>query len=373
MLLQVAAYGTLTALGGTDDGFAALVAGRDGFGPGPDWAPTDGPVACVREAIEAGNRTFALGFHVLRGLKIDPDGLAVVYATTTSAMLDGEAAIEQHERGQTPDRPIDFLWSHLTHRPAFAVRDRLGATGPALTVSTACTSGAVAIGIGADLVRSGRAKRAWIVASDGLCRTTLYGFRSLGAYSGTRCRPFDRGRDGMAIGEGAAYMVLEPAGERPRFTLLGVEIATDGHHLTAPDPEGHGVVRAVHAARGSVDPSEVDHVTAHATATEANDAAEAAALSRAAPGAAISATKGASGHTLGAAGLIEAVWLLQSMAASVIPPVVGLEDPLDVNVSAVARAHPQRVGVSVNLAFGGHNAAVAFRYDPDGAPVPGAP
>jgi 3-oxoacyl-[acyl-carrier-protein] synthase II len=105
-------------------------------------------------------------------------------------------------------------------------------------------------------------------------------------------------------------------------------------------------------------------VNAHATGTEANDAAEAAALALAAPAAAISATKGASGHTLGAAGVVEAVWLLQSMDAGVIPPVAGLSDPVDgVDVSAVSRQRRQRVGVSVNLAFGGHNAAVAFRRE----------
>jgi 3-oxoacyl-(acyl-carrier-protein) synthase len=362
--LQVSRFGALTALGSTESGFSALLEGRHGFGPGPAWLDPAVPVACVRGGSGVTNRTFELLFRVLDGLDVDPRGLAVVCATTTSAMLDGEVAVESWVKGLTPARPIDFLWSHLAHWPALAVAEKLGATGPALVVSTACTSGTVAIGVGADLVRSGRAQRALILGVDGLCRTTIHGFHSLSAYSSQRCRPMDKGRDGMAIGEGAAWLLLEPATAGARFTLLGVETSSDGYHLTAPDPGGAGLRRAIAGALGGVSPLDIDHVNAHATGTEANDAAEAAALALAAPAAAISATKGASGHTLGAAGVVEAVWLLQSMDAGVIPPVAGLSDPVDgVDVSAVSRQRRQRVGVSVNLAFGGHNAAVAFRRE----------
>lgn len=365
--LQVARYGALTALGGTHDGFAALIDGRDGFGPDPDrpaWVEPGVSVACVRAALGAHNRTLALADRLLDGLDVDPRGLAVVFATTTSAMLDGEQAVEEYVRGEAPRRPLDFLWSHLAHQPAIAVKERLGATGPALVVSTACTSGTVAIGVAHDLVATGRAARALVIGADALCRTTLYGFRSLSAYTASRCRPLDQARDGMAIGEGAAFLLLEPATPDARFTLLGVATATDGYHLTAPDPEGNGVARAIAGALGGLDPAAVDHVNAHATGTEANDAAEAASIGRAAPRAAVSATKGASGHTLGAAGLVEAVWLLQSMDANLIPPVVGLVNPVpNVDVAPHTRTRAQRVGVSVNLAFGGHNAAVAFRKE----------
>ena len=368
--IQITRFGALTALGSTDPGFEALIAGRDGFGPGPDWVPADQPVACVTAPLGPDHRTFALAFAALEGLDVDPRGLAVVFATTTSAMLSGEAAIESWVRGEQPARPVDYLWSHLAHWPAVAVAQRLGATGPALVVSTACTRGTVAMGVGADLVRSGRAARALVVGADGLCRTTTFGFRSLSAYSSTRCRPMDTARDGMAIGEGAAWLLLEPrtaprSAGGPRFTLLGVETSSDAWHLTAPDPEGSGVVRAIRGALGGLDPSVIDHVNAHATGTEANDAAEAAAIVRAAPRAAVSATKGASGHTLGAAGLVEAVWLLQSMEAGVIPPVAGLVNAVaGVDVSPFVREREQTIGVSINLAFGGHNAAVAFVKEP---------
>lgn len=365
--LQIAGYGALTSLGATESGFSALIAGRDGFGPGPDWVPHDQPVAPVRASVGDGPRTVAIALAALAGLDVDPRGLAVIFATTTSDVLAGEAAIETWVKGERPARPVDFMWSHLPHQPALAVARHLGATGPALVVSTACTSGAVAIGVGADLVRAGRCRRALVIGADALCRTTIHGFRSLSAYSTTRCRPMDMARDGMAIGEAAAWLLLEP--RKPsggaRFSLIGVATATDAHHLTAPDPAGSGILRAVAGAIRGLDPGAIDHVNAHATGTGANDSAEAAALSRAAPRAAISATKGASGHTLGAAGLVEAVWLLQAMEAGVIPPVVGLRNPIEgVDVAPTARTRDQTIGVSVNLAFGGHNAAVAFRKEP---------
>lgn len=356
MRISVTRYGALTALGGLDDGFAALLAGLHGFRPGPAWAPD--PVAPVGSLLPGGHRTFALA-DAIAPTDLDPVGLAVVFATTTSAVLAGETAIADVVADRTPERPEDFLWSHLAHQPAVQLACTLGATGPALSVSTACTSGTVAIGVGADLLRAGRARRVLVIGADALCRTTVFGFRSLGAHTKSRPRPFDRDRDGMALGEGAAYLLLEPG--EGRFELVGVGTATDGEHLTAPDPNGGGIERAIRMALGDLAGEVVDHVNAHATATETNDPAEAAGLARACPNAAVSATKGATGHTLGAAGVIEAVFLLQSMSQGVVPPVLGLENPIGLDVAAAARRRRQHVGVSVNLAFGGHNAAVAFR------------
>lgn len=359
----VTAFGALSALGGTTTGFQALLEGAHGFTT-PDW--TGGLVAAPVASPDAReHRTLALARAVLSELKVEGDGLALLVATTTGSMDVGEQAMAAHARGEAPSRPADVFWTPLPHQPASALAHELGASGPHMTVSTACTSGTVAIGVAADLIRAGRCRRALVLGAEGLCHTTVFGFRSLGAYTPGRCRPFDQARDGMAIGEAAAYLLLEPASAaRSKVELLGVGASTDGKSLTAPDPEGAGLVRAITEALGPVPPEAVDHVNAHATGTQHNDAAEAAALSRATPQAAVSATKGATGHTLGAAGVLEAVFLLQSMLGSVVPPVVGLEDPLPgVDVSPVARRREQRVGVSVNLAFGGHNAAVAFRLE----------
>jgi len=351
--IGVTRFGALTALGPTESGFAALCRGEVGFGEAPEWAPV--PAACVREPLGCSFRTLALAEAVVPR-DLDPAGLAVVFATTTSAMAEGEPTIEAVVRGELAPNPDRFFWSHLCHQPGEQLAASLGATGPRMTVSTACTSGTVAIGVATDLLRAGLARRALVVGADALCRTTVFGFSSLGAYTSDRPRPFDRARSGMALGEAGAFLLLEGGSEG--VELVGVATSTDGEHLTAPSPTGEGLTRAILAATGGL---RVDHVNAHGTATETNDPAEACGLARACPEAAVSATKGATGHTLGAAGVVESVFLLQSMLGGVIPPVVGLEDPLALDVSADLRRRSQRVGVSVNLAFGGHNAAVAFR------------
>lgn len=366
--VHLAAMGCLTALGDLDGTMSGLRSGAAAFGPGPAWAPADLPVAVVAGdyAELDRHRTFALAKRVLviarqAGQEIDPDGLAVVFATTTSAMLAGEGAIEQHVGGQPVGVPEDLLVSHLAHQPAEAIGDWLGASGPRLVVSTACTSGTVAFGIAADLLRAGRCRRALVIGADALCRTTVYGFRSLGAHTRTACRPFDVDRDGMAIGEGAGFALLE-RGEG-EIELVGVASRTDAHHLTAPEPGGSGLVRAIRAAIGGGDGGAIDHVNAHATGTPTNDGVEAGALAIAAPAAWVSATKGATGHTLGAAGVVEAVLLAESMRRGVVPGSTGCRTPVaGVSVASGERARAQRLGVSVNLAFGGHNAALALRY-----------
>lgn len=366
--VHLAAMGCLTALGDLDGTMSGLRSGAAPFGPWPAWAPSDLPVAMVPGDYAAldRHRTFALAKQVLltarqRGCELDPQGLAIVFATTTSAMLAGETAIEQHVGGHPVTVGEDLLRSHLAHQPAESVADWLRASGPRLVVSTACTSGTVAFGIAADLLRAGRCRRALVIGADALCRTTVYGFRSLGAHTRTACRPFDVERDGMAIGEGAAFAVLE-LGEG-EIELVGVASRTDAHHLTAPEPGGGGLVRAIRAAVAGADVGEIDHVNAHATGTPTNDGVEAGALGIAAPSAWVSATKGATGHTLGAAGVVEAVILAESMRRGVVPAATGCRVPVaGVSVSALERTRAQRLGVSVNLAFGGHNAALALRY-----------
>lgn len=359
----VARCGALSALGYTREGFARLCAGESGMAPDAGYEP-GWPVALVREPVHGSRfRTTALARTLLEAElgEVDREGLAIVMATTTGGMREGEEAVAEVLDGRAPTRPEDFLWNGLPSRPAEELAAWLGASGRALTVSTACTSGTVAVGLGADLVRSGRARRVLVIGADALCRTTFFGFRSLGAMTATACRPFDQGRDGMALGEAAAFLLLGRAEDHPGagIELLGAATATDAHHLTAPEPRGEALGRAIREAlRGE----RADHVNAHATATTANDEVEARALAAAAPGALVAGTKGATGHTLGAAGVLEAVFTVLAMERGVVPPTVGLRDALEgVDVAAVARPADLRVAVSVNLAFGGHNAAIALR------------
>lgn len=364
--LQFTDWGALTALGDTHAGFERLCAGATGLvaaaEAGIPWLDVAGGRDLFGPIGQVPGSPAQLLDRLLAPVAVDGRGLGVVLATTGGATPDGEVEVGHHVRGEPLGAPRDLWWGNLPHHLAEGVARRFGADGPVLVVSTACTSGTVAVGVGADLLRAGRAARVLVVGVDAVCRSSLFGFRSLGVYAGDRCRPFDTGRAGMNVGAGAAWVLLEARGPGARFELLGVGVAQDAAHLTAPDPAGRGLGRAIAEALGGVSPTEVDHVNAHGTATIPNDATEAAVLPRLLPHAAVSATKGATGHTLGAAGLIELVFLLQSMEAGVVPPVVGLHDPLPgVDVAGQPRVRRQRVGVSVNLAFGGHNAAVAVR------------
>ena len=373
MKLAISQSGLLWGGGLGDDGFAALLDGRTAIGPSPWDLPLAalgdvgrgtslafGSLRAISTLSRPGPRIMALVRRVLDGASIDGHGLAIVMATTSAAMRESEPAIEAWIRGR-PVSADELLWNHLAYRPAQTIAAELGADGPVLTVSTACTSGTTAIGVAADLLRAGQCSRALVIGADALCTTTVHGFRSLGACTKTRCRPFDRGRDGMALGEGAAFVLLEAAPTGPHTELVGVATTSDAGHLTAPDPTGGGALRALRQALGDIPGDAIDHVNAHGTGTVPNDAAEALALAAGAPRAAVSATKGATGHLLGASGVIEAVFALRSMQAGLIPPVVGLEDPLPVDVAAKVRSREQRVVASLNLAFGGHNAAVVLR------------
>ncbi len=364
--LQISHWGALTALGNTADGFGRLCEGASGLVPpgsaaipwldGPAGRDLLGPVGVVSgSSVELLQR-------LLADLDLDPVGLAILVATTGGASADGESAVGESVRGLPVAVPEALWWGNLPHHLAEQVARDRRASGPCMVVSTACTSGTVAVGVAADLVAAGRARRALVIGVDTLCRTSLFGFRSLGVYAEDACRPFDAARSGMCVGAGAAYVVLEPMRGDARFELLGVGVAQDAGHLTAPDPAGAQLARAIARSLGTVPPARVDHVNAHGTGTVSNDATEAVVLPGALPNAAVSATKGATGHTLGAAGVVELVFLLQSMTADVIPPVVGLREPIgSVDVAATLRHRAQEVGVSVNLAFGGHNAAVAVR------------
>ncbi|MBM9622998.1 beta-ketoacyl-[acyl-carrier-protein] synthase family protein [Streptomyces zhihengii] len=257
---------------------------------------------------------------------------------------------------------------------------RFRATGPNLITATACASGATAIGVARDMLRQGVCD---IVLAGGtesaVVPLILTGFTRMRALStrstspATASRPFDTDRDGFVIGEGSGILVLERAehaaarGARVRARLVGYGASADAYHATAPDPSGAGVERALRAAladAGAV-PSDVDHVNAHGTSTPLNDLAEARVLARClGPGPAVTSAKGALGHTLGAAGAIEAALTVLTIENGLIPPTANLEsqDPeIDIDV-VVKEARPQPVGLALSnsLGFGGQNAVLAF-------------
>jgi 3-oxoacyl-[acyl-carrier-protein] synthase II len=253
-----------------------------------------------------------------------------------------------------------------------------GARGPNLVTSTACASGATAIGTARDLLRAGACDVVITGAAEAaLTPTVVTGFSRMGALStrrydpGMASRPFDADRDGFVAGEGAAVLVLErmadarARGATVRARLSGYGASADAHHMTAPDPEGHGAELAIRAALAdaSAVPADVDHVNAHGTSTPLNDAAEARLLRRVfGDRPVVTSTKGVTGHALGAAGAIEAAYTVLSIEHGQVPPTANLDsvDPeIDVDlVQKVPRNLPIEVAASNSFGFGGQNAVL---------------
>ncbi|RKS09674.1 3-oxoacyl-[acyl-carrier-protein] synthase II [Nocardiopsis sp. Huas11] len=258
---------------------------------------------------------------------------------------------------------------------------RFGARGPNFVTATACASGATAIGAALDLLRRGECDVVITGGTEaGIVPLVVTGFARMGALSTRRLddpasasRPFDADRDGFVIGEGAGILVLERAehararGARVRAHLAGYGASADAHHATAPDPEGRGVALAVTAALADagVAAGEVDHVNAHGTSTPLNDAAEAASIRRLlGDRPVVTSTKGVVGHTLGAAGAIEAALTVLAIQERTVPPTANLtERDAGVEIDIVRdqpRTHHSRVAMSNSFGFGGQNAVLVF-------------
>jgi 3-oxoacyl-[acyl-carrier-protein] synthase I len=240
--------------------------------------------------------------------------IGVFIGTSTAGILQTELAYRQRDpvTGALPDSFV-YSGTHNSFSVADYLRRRLGLEGPAVAVSCACASSAKVFGSARRMIDAGIIDAALVGGVDSLCLTTLYGFRSLQLSSSRPCRPFDVTRDGISIGEAAAYALLErPAGNLSGddILLLGIGESSDAYHMSAPHPEGQGARRAMQAAlaAAALEPGDIDYINLHGTATPSNDRAESHAVTSVfgptTPG---SSTKGATGHTLGAAGGLEAV------------------------------------------------------------------
>ncbi|HEY0638636.1 MAG TPA: beta-ketoacyl-[acyl-carrier-protein] synthase family protein [Pseudonocardiaceae bacterium] len=311
---------------------------------------------------------------------VDPERLAVIIGTGIGGaltLLRQDDLLEQHGMRKVSPLTIPML---MPNGPAAHVGLAFGALGGVHAPVSACASGAEALAWAWRMLRNDEVD---VVIAGGaeacICPLPVAGFAQMRAMS-TRndeperaSRPFDLERDGFVLGEGAGIMVLERAefararGARVYGRLAGAGTSSDSHHITAPDPAGHGAARAIRMAlrHGDVDPADVGHVNAHATATAVGDVAEAAAI-RASVGShpVITAPKSALGHLLGAAGAVESIACVLSIRDDVVPPTLNLEnqDPavqLDV-VAGQARKLPLSAVVNDSFGFGGHNVALVF-------------
>ena len=300
---------------------------------------------------------------------------AMVIGTSAGAMPLGEAYFERAR--QQPARVPSQL-SRVEHyqpqRQMSSIAAEYGWRGPIIIVSNACASGANAIGWAADMIRSGRAKRVLAGGYDALARLVFAGFDSLHALAPSGIpRPFDAQRDGLALGEGAAVMLLEAEDARQSAVLgdvSGYATATDLHHLTQPDPEGKAAIRTMTAAcaQAGVSPAQIGYINSHDTGTPFNDVAEAAAIAAwagdAVAGIPVSSTKSAMGHLLGGAGAVEAVICLMALQGQWLPASLNVReaDPaVRFDLVRQFRRASLDYALTNSFGFGGTNATLVLQ------------
>ena len=302
----------------------------------------------------------------------DRRGAALVVGAVGGGMLEAEAWYWRAARDTASPATLRAV---LPSAHAEALASRFGLGGPRHTVVTACSSGAIALAEAAELIADGVVDVALAGGVDSITRICFMGFNTLKLLDSTPCRPFDRERRGMSIGEGAGFMVLESEARararraRVYATLGGHGMTTDAFHVTAPDPDGDGMVRAMRAALRQADatPTEVQYANAHGTGTLQNDRIEARALARVfgEGGLLVSSSKSMIGHTMAAAGSLEAIATVLALEHGVVPPTANLatpdpEVPFDC-VAHTARAVHLTCAISNSFGFGGQNVTLLFR------------
>lgn len=329
-------------------------------------------LAAAREAIQ----------HADLRLPLSAGNVGLFWGCSAGGMFEAEEFFsEMHRRRALSRARVSWLSSHQNDGPATAVARHLEICGPVETVSSACASGSMAIGMGLQAIRSGTVDLALVGGADSLCRLTYSGFNSLRSVDPSPCRPFRADREGLSLGEGGAALVLETLAHartrrvKPLAEVAGFGASCDAHHMTAPDPEGAGASRAILAALkdARLDADAIDFINAHATGTQHNDLAEWNAIltvfgdrARSLP---ITCTKSLLGHLLGAAGAIESVASVLCLLEGEAHPAPGGGDvdpatPVDLVLDSPRLMPDARVVLCTNLGFGGANAAMIFSQLP---------
>ncbi len=290
--------------------------------------------------------------------------IAVVVGTSTASVgATEEAYCRLEPDGQYPPdlrRPV----IHTPHSLAGFAQEALALRGLAVTVATACSSSAKVFAEAARLMALGFADAAVVGGADSLCGNVLFGFHSLALLSANPCRPFDPGRDGISLGEGAGFALLEPEGPGP--WLLGYGESSDAHHMSAPHPQGLGARRAIARAleRAGLPAECIEYINLHGTASQKNDEIEARVVAELfPPGTRASSTKGWTGHALGAAGILEAVITLISLETGFVPGTLNARalDPVcGPQLTLVGEERSLRYASSHSFGFGGSNCVLLF-------------
>jgi 3-oxoacyl-[acyl-carrier-protein] synthase-1 len=293
--------------------------------------------------------------------------VGVFMGTSTSGLHQTELAYRARDaQGRLP-HDYCYLQTHSPSSIARFTQRAIGAEGPVLAISTACSSSAKVFASAHRAMRAGLCDAAVVGGTDSLCLMTLYGFNALQLVSPEPCRPADAKRNGISIGEAAGFALLEwPEQAGPGPQLLGYGESSDAHHMSAPEPEGRGAFAAMHAAlaRAGLQPGDIDYINLHGTATRANDASEDhAVFALFGDRTPCSSTKGWTGHALGAAGILEAGIGLLAIEHGFAPRSLNTteKDPaLRSNVLLARRAGPVRHVLSNSFGFGGSNCALVL-------------
>jgi 3-oxoacyl-[acyl-carrier-protein] synthase II len=322
-------------------------------------------LAATREALERAELALPQGQAARTGVVLGSGGAVAETEAYAARAITGRARRASRLLAVNPDSAGAVVAAHY------------GLGGPRSSVMTACSSGATAVGFAADLIQAGYAEVMLAGGVESLSYVTLTGFNALGAMAAGKNRPFDRHRDGIVLGEAGAVMVLETAeharsrGVRPLAELAGYGLTSDANHITAPHPEGDGMARAMAIALASAGarPEDIAYINAHGTGTELNDASETAAVRRVfgehAYRLCMSSIKPMVGHTLSAAGAIEAAATVLALKGGFAPPTLNYEEPdpacdLDY-VPNQARNLEMAWAMSNSLAFGGNNTSLVFK------------
>lgn len=340
----------------------------------------DGPLAKADQFVPHPDRLHRVARMMILALKealaqspeFDPE--LTVVGTTSGGMTFGEAYYRRlNQKQASPSRTGSLIANYTPQKAVMDAQEAAGFIAPCQIIANACASGTNAIGHAFECLRSGRYQRVMAGGYDAISELVFVGFDSLQASTPEQCRPFDRERTGMVLGEGAAVLLLEnfenarARGARILAEVIGYGISTDNHHLTQPNPSGSGPRQAMEGSLQSagITASEIDYINAHGTATPFNDAAEGKAIAELFDRVPVSSTKGMMGHSLGAAGAIEAVISLLALQHQLLPPNVNFRQgdaALDLNIVAnTARAGRVRTVLSNSFGFGGTNASVILR------------
>ncbi len=378
--VYIAAAGIISPLGnGLEATERSLAAGSCSIAPLSLFVLAQNDPLPVGQVDEAGDvpdlpRTHRLALaaarQAMQGRKNPPD--AVIVGTTTGGMLESEELLRIGVLDRSRYR------YHGLGTVAATIGRKYHCTGPMLTVSTACSSGAVALTMALRMLRTGRAERVLVGGVDSLCRLTYFGFHSLQLVDRNGCHPLDKNRQGMAVAEGAAMVLLtNRPSEDPLAELVGAGLTCDAYHPAAPHPRGAGALAAMRLALGDagISPEDIDYINMHGTGTRENDLAEARAVRALFPDPPpLSSIKGATGHSLAAAGAIEAVVASLVVGNGLLPPNIGLErvDPaLHLTPLRKPEQKDVRLVLSNSFGFGGNNGSLVIGR-PGSTPVASA-